>query len=404
MHKTNERNAIFSATRNSSLKKVSSSISSTSNIALENSSISSTSNIALENDIASESKKNINEFESNVLSASINNLIESPQSNKIEITNSPKNTKNTKKDEAIHSPKNSQKYPSLVIRPSLKSIKLGIKRRRKYKQYIADKYTTTQNSTANVSSKSGNDKENSEIEVLQRVFQKSSFGDMHIAGQFNLGFIIARLKSDIFILDQHACDEKYNFENLQKSTEIHEQNLIQPLDMKLTVVEEITIKENIEIFKKNGFRLRVIEDAEPGQQLRLLSVPYSKKTLFGVEDVHELASLLRESPALALGHRTGADDVSYVRLPKLIAMYASRACRTSIMIGSALSRQQMQKILYNLTTLNQPWNCPHGRPTMRHLADLNKLAVPRRRRQMSEIQLQFEEDMEVDIINDEVAI
>jgi DNA mismatch repair protein PMS2 len=33
--------------------------------------------------------------------------------------------------------------------------------------------------------------------------------------QFNLGFIIARIGADVFILDQHACDEKYNFETLQ---------------------------------------------------------------------------------------------------------------------------------------------------------------------------------------------
>ncbi len=34
---------------------------------------------------------------------------------------------------------------------------------------------------------------------------------MQILGQFNLGFIIARLNDDLYILDQHACDEKYRF-------------------------------------------------------------------------------------------------------------------------------------------------------------------------------------------------
>jgi DNA mismatch repair protein PMS2 len=50
---------------------------------------------------------------------------------------------------------------------------------------------------------------------------------MQVIGQFNLGFIIARLGSDLFILDQHACDEKYTFETLQRTTKIHEQPLIQ---------------------------------------------------------------------------------------------------------------------------------------------------------------------------------
>lgn len=51
-------------------------------------------------------------------------------------------------------------------------------------------------------------------------------------------------------------------------------------------------------------------------------------------------------------------------------MLASRACRTSIMIGAPLSRQQQGRILARLAELAAPFNCPHGRPTMRHLAVL----------------------------------
>ncbi len=49
---------------------------------------------------------------------------------------------------------------------------------------------------------------------------------MRVLGQFNLGFIIGALGTDLFILDQHACDEKVQFEGLQKSTTIHEQKLL----------------------------------------------------------------------------------------------------------------------------------------------------------------------------------
>jgi len=54
-------------------------------------------------------------------------------------------------------------------------------------------------------------------------------------------------------------------------------------------------------------------------------------------------------------------------------MLAMRACRSSIMIGRALDRPQMERILAALSELKAPWNCPHGRPTMRHLAALDKL-------------------------------
>ena len=52
------------------------------------------------------------------------------------------------------------------------------------------------------------------------------FEEMEILGQFNLGFIITKLGQDLFIVDQHATDEKYNFECLQKDTVIQSQKLI----------------------------------------------------------------------------------------------------------------------------------------------------------------------------------
>ena len=78
-------------------------------------------------------------------------------------------------------------------------------------------------------------------EALARVISKAAFERMEILGQFNKGFIIARLRpearatgstakkkasDDLFIIDQHACDEKYNFETLQQTTVIKGQTLI----------------------------------------------------------------------------------------------------------------------------------------------------------------------------------
>lgn len=76
-------------------------------------------------------------------------------------------------------------------------------------------------------------------EALSRVISKPDFEKMEVLGQFNKGFIIARLRrdaeegggggggqDDLFIVDQHACDEKYNFETLQRTTVIQSQGLI----------------------------------------------------------------------------------------------------------------------------------------------------------------------------------
>lgn len=64
---------------------------------------------------------------------------------------------------------------------------------------------------------------------LDRVFSKESFREMRVHGQFNLGFIIASLKRDLFIVDQHASDEKFNFEHLRDSTVLN--RCASPLDL-----------------------------------------------------------------------------------------------------------------------------------------------------------------------------
>ncbi|GBC00732.1 hypothetical protein RclHR1_03960006 [Rhizophagus clarus] len=87
----------------------------------------------------------------------------------------------------------------------------------------------------------------------------------------------------------------------------------------------------------------------------------SKDIIFGVKDLEELIFLLSERPG------------EMVRCSHIRNMFASRACRKSVMIGDALSRQQMERIVKHMGDIEQPWNCPHGRPTMRHLFDLSKV-------------------------------
>ena len=77
---------------------------------------------------------------------------------------------------------------------------------------------------------------------LERIFQKASFCDMHICGQFNLGFILARLGRDLFIIDQHASDEKFNFERLTRTTQLNRQPLLAPQPLDLTPSEAITVR------------------------------------------------------------------------------------------------------------------------------------------------------------------
>ncbi|PSC67581.1 DNA mismatch repair PMS1 isoform X3 [Micractinium conductrix] len=205
---------------------------------------------------------------------------------------------------------------------------------------------------------------------LQRVFNKADFARMEVLGQFNLGFIIARLGQDLFIVDQHASDEKYNFERLQASTVLNRQPLLAPQPLDLSPTEELTVRDNMEAFRQNGFDFK--NDPATGRLL-LSAVPFSKNIVFGAPDVLELVTLLDSGAAAPMAVGGGAATQSatagaVVRPSRVRAMLASRACRSSIMIGKHLEPRTMRLILEHLSQLAAPWNCPHGRPTMRHLA------------------------------------
>ncbi|XP_062619976.1 mismatch repair endonuclease PMS2-like [Saccostrea cucullata] len=200
-------------------------------------------------------------------------------------------------------------------------------------------------------------------EELQREISKSMFKEMEILGQFNLGFIIVKLNSDLFIVDQHATDEKYNFEMFQRHTVIQSQKLIQPQNLELTASNETILIDSLEVFKKNGFDFIIDESAPPMQRVKLTSIPVSRNWTFGKEDIEELIFMLSDCPNVMC------------RPSRVRQMFASRACRKSIMIGTALKKSEMKRLVCHMGEIDQPWNCPHGRPTMRHL--INLLMVPR---------------------------
>lgn len=216
-------------------------------------------------------------------------------------------------------------------------------------------------------------------EKLSLTISKSDFGKMRIIGQFNLGFILAvrPAKTDpndpeekgdrddeLFIIDQHATDEKYNFERLQANTVVQSQRLVQPKTLELTALEEEVIKENLEALEANGFIVSMDEsgDSPVGSRCQLLSLPLSRETTFSLTDLEELVSMLTD-------HQSASAN-TIPRPSKVRKMFAMRACRSSVMIGKSLTTKQMEKLVRHMGELDKPWNCPHGRPTMRHLCGL----------------------------------
>ena len=277
---------------------------------------------------------------------------------------------------------------------------------------------------------------------LSLTVSKSDFPRMHIIGQFNLGFILAlrippapadtadihpstgrtassstttgtTKTTDLFIIDQHASDEKINFERLQRETIMQTQRLVNPLPLDLTAVEEETILENVHILEANGFKVTIDDDHDEdddttkegekapgeeeqeseishrvGRRCKLTSLPISHNYTFSTRDLEELIALLADSPSSHTRHHPQdhnnitniTDSYNYISRPsKIRSLLASRACRSSIMIGKSLTKAQMRGLVGRMGRVEKPWNCPHGRPTMRHLVDLGELGMGMRR-------------------------
>ncbi|KAI8341544.1 hypothetical protein BD560DRAFT_412104 [Blakeslea trispora] len=212
---------------------------------------------------------------------------------------------------------------------------------------IPSSFHTQENSTATfVQASVANTQDNVKAtHALSRIISKPDFARMQIIGQFNLGFMITSLDDqDLYIIDQHASDEKYNFEALQKTTEIKSQRLIQPPILDLTAAEEHVVMDNLDVFKANGFDVEVLSENEPTRRIRVISQPFSKNTMFDQKDFSEIIFLIHEKP----GDRS-------IKCSRNRAMFASRACHKATRIGDSLTMPQMTKIVRHMGEIDQPW-------------------------------------------------
>ncbi|KRZ73603.1 Mismatch repair endonuclease PMS2 [Trichinella papuae] len=197
-------------------------------------------------------------------------------------------------------------------------------------------------------------------EEVKRFLTRDMFAKMHIIGQFNCGFILTRLDNDLFILDQHASDEKRTFETMRRTTVVQSQLLVHPICSNLTSFDRYVILENLETFKNLGYTFQFPPEGSD-EPVKIVSLPVCHGQIFDRRDFDEMISKLSQFPG------------NLCMPTKIRSILASRACRKSVMIGTALSMEEMQQIVEGLSSIEHPWNCPHGRPTVRHLINLTTI-------------------------------
>lgn len=200
---------------------------------------------------------------------------------------------------------------------------------------------------------------------LKLQLERKSFKSMQVLGQFNNGFIITRLNKHLFIIDQHATDERANYEDQLRNSPLIAQPMVHPKPLYLNSIQENTVINNLDAFTSRGFEFLIDETKRSGYKVLLKSTSICKGN--GMDehldksDVEELIDILTSAP----------NQASNYILKKVRQVAASRACRKSVMIGDKLSHAKMVEIVSRMSDLENPWVCAHNRPTIRHLMEVD---------------------------------
>lgn len=172
-----------------------------------------------------------------------------------------------------------------------------------------------------------------------------------IIGQVFDTYWLIQFEDKLFIIDQHAAHEKVKYERLIK--QFHEksvvsQRLMPPIIVSLTGQEESILHTYEDAFTQLGFEI----EAFGGNEYALRSVPVD---LYGCSERELFLAVLDE-----LSQETGNRGSFQVIEEKI----ASMSCKAAVKGNNRLSLQEAEQLIDELLTLDNPYNCPHGRPTI----------------------------------------
>ncbi len=185
-----------------------------------------------------------------------------------------------------------------------------------------------------------------------KMLTKDHRNEYDILGQLFDTYWIIGFKDKMFIVDQHAAHEKVNYERLIKKYEQKKtasQLINPPIIVTLTAKEKDVYDKYHSSFERLGFN---IEPFGPND-LAIREVPVD---LYGCDNEKEMfIEVLDELSA----------DTNLDRTPDVINYkIASMACKASVKGNMKLSRAEIEELIDELLTLDNPYNCPHGRPTI----------------------------------------
>ena len=191
--------------------------------------------------------------------------------------------------------------------------------------------------------------------VIEKDGQFALFAPEHrqsvrLVGEVFDTYWIAEWNDSVYLIDQHAAHEKVNYERFVsawKDRQVVSQRLMPPLIITLTSREEELVEREMELFTSLGYEIEHFG----GHEYAVRAVPDILPSV--MKD-----SLLKDMIG-SLSEETGAG------MPELIIeKTASMSCKASIKGGQRISTEEAERLLDEMFRLKDPYNCPHGRPTV----------------------------------------
>ena len=181
-------------------------------------------------------------------------------------------------------------------------------------------------------------------------FDKEAKKYIKVVGQVFDTYWIVQLGDDMYIIDQHAAHEKVMYERLlkeSKSSGITSQMINPPIIVTLSDTEHEVLVSHMEEFKNAGFEIEEFG----GKEIKINAIP----------------NIFPSIPKSELFNEMISDSSSYdVISPSdlILAKTASMACKAAIKGNMRISLLEANELFDELFTLENPYNCPHGRPTI----------------------------------------
>lgn len=199
--------------------------------------------------------------------------------------------------------------------------------------------------------KNASDEKYSQMDMYNsNLLTKEARKEHRLIGQLFKTYLLVEYENKLYIIDQHAAHEKVKFEELMdnyKNKEIYSQYLMPPAVVTLNAKEADFLMHNLEIFESLGYQIEHFG----GNGYKLSAVPAN---LFGVDGRDLFIEFISSF----------SDGNKDVTIDFFIARLASMACKAAIKGNTKITEAEADALIDSLLKLENPYTCPHGRPTI----------------------------------------